>query len=388
MAKPTTTSSVKLIPIKSIYVSWKDNPRGEHWGSDDDEEFQQLKESIRESFHRGNPHGLVSSVSVQPVNTIPKYKYKLVSGYRRFRCMQELYAEKKGSRNINTWASKIPAIVKVTGDDEYAVILALYDALAENQQRAAMDPYAEAGALKFLMEAEDISAQILAGRIHKSSSYIKQRLTILTITDDVRELAREAGATMSQLRSIATLPVVDQKKTIKAISKGLASGRDTRAFIAALRKATRKAVEAKADADSVVNTGKVGGTTTASKSTAANKEVKLTEVKPKKDTQKTPTAVDGTPSAADDAPVPDPKVVDPANAATVPLQLSASLLATMSNNATQNAFRLMVLGILEWESFRGGDTNNVFAKVNLDQSTRELRVEILEKMRAKLLKTM
>ncbi len=382
MATKKPVSNLRALALKEVFVDWNDNPRGTSWGKDDDKEFQSLKKSVKDSYSRGNPYGIVNSISVQPVSTIPGYKYKLVSGYRRFRCMQEIYAEKKGTKRINAWASKIPALVKVTSDDSAATVSALYDALAENQQRAAMDTYAEAEALQYLLTAEDISTKELAKKINKSLGYVAQRISILSIGEDVREKATAAGATMSQLRSISTLDVKQQLSVVSKIAKGLSSGRETQEYIASLKKKERDAKEtrtvsikpavvptkprAKVPVPKTADTPVLKETVASKASAAASKEVVDAALLDDEDDE----------DATDESPKAEA------------LQMTASLLSTLASNATQNAFRLMVLGVLEWEKYRAGNKNSVFAAVRLDQSPGALQIEILEKMRAKLIRSM
>lgn len=116
------------------------------------EDFQDLIASIRE-------HGVLSPITVRYV---AKGDYfRIIAGERRFHAASAAGLE------------EIPAVVKDLDDTATAV-----QQLEENIQRKNLNPLEEAAAIRRLMSATGETQEQVAGRIHKSKSYVSKVLAI------------------------------------------------------------------------------------------------------------------------------------------------------------------------------------------------------------------
>ena len=158
---PTTRPSVEqsgLSPVPGAHFAdlpvdkIVPNPRQPRQVFDEDE-LAELEHSIREI-------GVLQPVVVRP--TIDGYE--LIMGERRLRA----------SQNIGN--ATIPAIVRVTGDDDM-----LRDALLENLHRAQLNPLEEAAAYQQLLDDFGCTHDELAGRIGRSRPQISNTLRLLKL---------------------------------------------------------------------------------------------------------------------------------------------------------------------------------------------------------------
>ena len=148
--------------------------------------IEELMCSIRE-------HGLLQPLIVRPSD---RY-FELIAGCRRFEALRKL-----------RWR-KAPCIV-IDVDDKSAYELALI----ENVQRETLDPIEEAQAFKKYVEEYGWgSVTELARKIGKSQEYVSQRLRLLRLPDDVKELIRMGHLAPSAARELLQLP--DEKDRIK-----------------------------------------------------------------------------------------------------------------------------------------------------------------------------
>lgn len=193
--------SLRVLPLTQITVHAARNPRGTDWGGEDDEAFQQLKESILDTQKKGMPHGLLQPVVVRETS---KGEFTLVSGYRRFRALTEINAGyKSGARH---WSGKIPVTVLTTdeSDEEQAETTDLSLALIENLQRTDMSAIATARALKSLLDG-GMSTGEIAKHIRKTPGFVSQYTSLLSIDEAALQVAEENEAPISILREATRL---------------------------------------------------------------------------------------------------------------------------------------------------------------------------------------
>lgn len=139
----------------------------------------ELMNSIRE-------HGLLQPLIVRPSDGY----FELIAGCRRFEALRKL-----------RWR-KAPCII-IDADDKSAYEIALI----ENVQRETLDPIEEAQAFKRYVEEYGWgSVTELAKKIGKSQEYVSQRLRLLRLPEDIKELIRMGRLAPSAARELLQLP--------------------------------------------------------------------------------------------------------------------------------------------------------------------------------------
>lgn len=83
--------------------------------------------------------------------------------------------------------------------------------LVENGQRRDLPPWLEAEAMAEVLAAAGISQRELGRRIGKSGMYVTQRLALLRLVPELRELLEQGELTIEQGRTFGDLPVVEQR---------------------------------------------------------------------------------------------------------------------------------------------------------------------------------
>lgn len=164
---------VKQIPLVQIGAN-PDQPRKTFT----DAELSELATSIREK-------GVLQPIILRAVTNRP-YMYEIVAGERRFR------ASKIAGLN------EIPALVKNLSNEN-----AMEIALIENVQRENLNPIEEGNAYKNLMDKCGYEIGDVCRLIGKSESYIRNKMRLDTLPDDVKELAADGKLSSSHLMTIA-----------------------------------------------------------------------------------------------------------------------------------------------------------------------------------------
>lgn len=171
------------IPIKQIAPN-PQQPRKQF----DEEKLWELAESIKEN-------GLI-----QPITVRKNFedRYEIVTGERRFRA-----AKMAGYQTI-------PCLLSDCGEKQSAEI-----AMIENMQRCDLDPFEEAAAIKNLMDIFQMNQEETAKRLGKSSSALANKLRLLRLLEDERELIRKNG--LSERHARALLKIKDQEERKKVL---------------------------------------------------------------------------------------------------------------------------------------------------------------------------
>jgi ParB/RepB/Spo0J family partition protein len=165
----------------------------------EDDAFHELVESIR-------AHGVIEPLVVREVvSEHGIITHEVVAGHRRLRAA------------LRADVGLVPVMVRPLDDRQ---VLELQ--LAENVHRASMTPLEEARALQRLAELDGIyrDPRVLAGKIGRSETYVRDRLRLLRLTPPV-VAALEAGAiTATHAERIARVPYVEQRAALEHCFSG------------------------------------------------------------------------------------------------------------------------------------------------------------------------
>ena len=141
--------------------------------------IEELMESIR-------AHGLLQPLIVRPSEGC----FELIAGTRRLEALRRL-----------RWRKALCVILDVDDKTAYEI------AIIENLQRETLDPIEEAMAFKkYVDEYGWGSVTELAKKIGKSQEYVSQRLRLLELPEDVKELIKQGRLTPSTARELLQLP--------------------------------------------------------------------------------------------------------------------------------------------------------------------------------------
>ncbi len=170
--KPRTAGQVLLIPNEQIYPN-PNQPRQVF----DQEELVNLAISIR-------MNGILQPITVRQT----EQGYELVSGERRLR------ASKLAG------LVSIPCIVVEVNNMKSAVF-----ALIENLQRQNLNYFEEALAIQRLMSEYGLSQEDAARRLGKAPSTVSNKLRLLSLPEEARNMLMEKGLTERHARALLKL---------------------------------------------------------------------------------------------------------------------------------------------------------------------------------------
>lgn len=172
-----------------------------------DDELSELAESIKHM-------GLIQPISVRRVDE----HYEIIVGERRFRAVKL------------AGMSVIPAIVTEINDEQSAIM-----ALIENIQRQDLNFIEEAEALSMLLEKHGFTQKILAEKIGKNQSTVSNKLRVLGLPDDVKDLLVSNNLTERHGRALLKLKSEEDVRTVvKAIIKNELTVKATERLIESL----------------------------------------------------------------------------------------------------------------------------------------------------------
>jgi ParB family chromosome partitioning protein len=120
-----------------------------------------------------------------------------------------VYGERRVRAARIAGLTEIPCEITDHTDDELIEI-----GLAENIQRRDLTPLEEARAFKQLIDKQNYSTRSLAERLGKHRSYIDNRLALLHVPEDVRQMVVQRPDTISSARQIARLKSADDRRPI------------------------------------------------------------------------------------------------------------------------------------------------------------------------------
>jgi ParB family chromosome partitioning protein len=154
----------------------------------DEEKLQELADSIRE-------HGVFQPIIVKRSSI---KGYEIIAGERRVKACKMI--------GIQT----IPAIIRDFTDQQMMEI-----ALLENLQRENLNSIEEAMAYRNLLDAMDVTQEVLATRLGKSRSHITNMLGLLNLPEEVKDMIIDNKISMSHARVLSKM---ENKEDIIALA--------------------------------------------------------------------------------------------------------------------------------------------------------------------------
>lgn len=164
-----------------------------------------LSRSIKEN-------GILQPISVRRVFAS---KFELVAGERRLRAA------------IMVGFKTVPCVILDCDETQAAVF-----ALLENLQRANLDMFEEAEAIRNLVEVWGLTQEVVAKKLGKKQSTIANKIRILKLDKEERALVKKANLSERHARAILKLGSKEQRRLmIKKISEKNLNVLDTEALI-------------------------------------------------------------------------------------------------------------------------------------------------------------
>ena len=155
--------------------------------------LQALAASIREN-------GMLQPITVRKIG---RGRFEIIAGERRYRAAM--------LANCQT----VPCILTRAEPDQSAIL-----ALLENIQRQDLDCFEEAEAYRNLLETGGFTRTELAARLGKAPCTVANKLRLLQLTEEERELLRKGGLTERHAR--AALAVEDPNRRLALLKKAAA----------------------------------------------------------------------------------------------------------------------------------------------------------------------
>jgi ParB/RepB/Spo0J family partition protein len=177
-----------IVPIDQVHISGT-NPR-KHF---DAKKMEDLKESIRAK-------DIIQPLLVRPYELKTKKGYEIVAGERRYKAAMEL-----GKLTV-------PIIARDLTDEQ-----ALEIQVIENLQREDVHPMEEAEGYQQLIDKNNTDVKEIAAKVGKSTTYVYQRLILLQLIADVKELYLTDKLNAHGAMLIARLPEVQQNVICEAL---------------------------------------------------------------------------------------------------------------------------------------------------------------------------
>lgn len=196
--KPTAKEiKVKEPELKEISTSLLKGPPNPMREKVTPESVEDLAASIREV-------GVIEPLIVRKVGK----HFEVIAGERRL----------AGARLAKL--AKVPCLIRKAGDSD-ADILKLH----ENLYREAVDPISEGLFFLSLKERYGIANEQIAGKIHKSVSYVRDRVAILDYPEDVREALKGKEIVLAVAKELAAIddPLTRKDYLSHAVKSGVTS---------------------------------------------------------------------------------------------------------------------------------------------------------------------
>ncbi|MDE2103415.1 MAG: ParB/RepB/Spo0J family partition protein [Patescibacteria group bacterium] len=167
----------------NLLVESPHNPRRRF----NEKSLAELAASIKE-------HGILTPLLVRPDDGA----FEIAAGHRRFRA-----AKLAGFVTV-------PAIVRDMTDQQFMEVLTV-----ENLQREDVHAYEEAQGYRELLRIPGYDLTAVAAKIGRSESYVRSRLKLLDLVDEVAQAFLEDRITFAHARLIAPLPAEKQAEALE-----------------------------------------------------------------------------------------------------------------------------------------------------------------------------
>ncbi|MCL1858113.1 MAG: ParB/RepB/Spo0J family partition protein [Oscillospiraceae bacterium] len=183
-------SIIHNIPVKNIYPN-PNQPRKDF----DERSLFGLAQSIKD-------YGIIQPLSVRlilPESEKSPPVYELIAGERRLRAVKLLF-----------WDS-VPCVI-VKADKQVSAEIAII----ENLQREDLNFFEQAKAIQKLIELFEYTQEQAARRLSVSQSYIANKLRILKLSEEERDIIAEYGLTERHARSFIRIADEEERKKVIA----------------------------------------------------------------------------------------------------------------------------------------------------------------------------
>lgn len=175
----------------------------------DEQELAELARSIQEL-------GLLQPIIVRRVGE----RYQIVAGERRWRAAQA------------AGLKAVPALVRDLDDGTAAVA-----ALVENLQRSDLSFWEEAAGYQRLLAEFGLTQEELAAAVGKSQPAVANKLRLLKLPADVRELAQRAGLGERHVRALLRLEDPElQREAVRLMAEAEMTAREAEELVQALQR--------------------------------------------------------------------------------------------------------------------------------------------------------
>jgi ParB family chromosome partitioning protein len=195
---PEDPKGPRLVPLSTLAT----NPLNKRHPGDDDE-ILEMAETIRQ-------HGVI-----QPLVVCSAQAYLESFPEQRSAIGEARWVTLIGNRRLGA-ARLVPLdeVAIVVNDDQVA---SMYEVmLIENGQRKDLPPVLEAEAIQEALKATGISQRELARRIGKSHMYVTQRLSLLKLIPEFRDLFERGALTVERARQLGELAAKEQSAVYAA----------------------------------------------------------------------------------------------------------------------------------------------------------------------------
>lgn len=180
----------------------------------DEVKLYELAESIKE-------HGILQPLSVRKIDT---ERYELIAGERRLRA------------SMLIGLKSVPVIINKYSDNDSLVL-----AIIENIQRHDLNYFEEAESYRKLMCECKLTQEELAKRLGKNQSTIANKLRLLKLNSDVRQLLLEYNLTERHARALLKIDDKElQEKALQEISMKNLNVQQTEFLIMSLKGEVQK----------------------------------------------------------------------------------------------------------------------------------------------------
>jgi ParB family chromosome partitioning protein len=191
-ADPAESGGTRTAPLSTLTT----NPLNKRHPGDDDQ-LLEMAETIRQ-------HGVI-----QPLVVCSAEAYLAAFPEQRAAIGEAHWVTLIGNRRLGA-ARLVPLdeVAIVVNDDQ---VTSMYEVmLVENGQRKDLPPVLEAEAISEALKATGISQRELARRIGKSHMYVTQRLSLLKLIPEFRDLFERGVLTVERARQLGELSAEDQ----------------------------------------------------------------------------------------------------------------------------------------------------------------------------------